>query len=157
MKIIDIIELDVSNYKKASMFIITCKCSFKCDIENGTNWCQNSHLANSPTIDFSDDEIVYRYINNPMTHAIVFGGLEPIDQLEELVALISKFREKTEDDIVIYTGYTEDELKNILDRFTCFKNIIIKYGRFRPYNKRHLDSILGIELASDNQYAKKIS
>lgn len=157
MRIIDIVELDVSNYKKASMFIITCKCSFKCDIENGTKWCQNSHLANSPVIDMDDDKIVERFLNNLMTNAIVFGGLEPIDQLDELLNLISKFREKTDADIIIYTGYTEEELKNIINKFTCFKNIIIKYGRFKPYNKKHLDPILGIELASDNQYAKKIS
>lgn len=157
MRIIDIVELDVSNYKEASMFIITCKCSFKCDIENGTKLCQNSHLANSPVLDMDDDKIVERYLKNPITKAIVFGGLEPIDQLDELISLISKFREKTDDDIVIYTGYTEEELKNIIDKFTCFKNIIIKYGRFRPNQKRHFDELLGIDLISDNQYAKKIS
>ena len=157
MRIIDIVELDVSNYKEASMFIITCKCSFKCDIENGTKLCQNSHLANSPVLDMDDDKIIERYLKNPITKAIVFGGLEPIDQLDELISLISKFREKTDDDIVIYTGYTEEELKNVIDKFTCFKNIIIKYGRFRPNQKRHFDALLGIDLISDNQYAKKIS
>lgn len=157
MRIIDIVDLDVSNYKEASMFIITCKCSFKCDIENGTKMCQNSHLANSPVIDMDDDKIVERFLNNPMTSAIVFGGLEPIDQLDELISLISKFRERTDADIVIYTGYTEEELQNIIDKFTCFKNIIIKYGRFRPNQIRHQDPVLGIGLISDNQYAKKIS
>ena len=157
MKVKFIQDEDFVNYKEISMFIGFCKCDFKCDKECGYPVCQNSLVATMPSIEISTDEIVKRYLNNPLTKAIVFGGLEPIDQLEELVALISKFREKTEDDIVIYTGYTEDELKNILDRFTCFKNIIIKYGRFRPYNKRHLDPVLGIELASDNQYAKKIS
>lgn len=154
MRIIDIVELDVSNYKKASMFIITCKCSFKCDKENGTNWCQNSHLANSPTIDFSDEKIVERYLSNPMTNAIVFGGLEPLDQYDELIALITKFREQTQDDIVIYTGYTEEELKDRIPELAKFKNIIVKFGRFKPYNIRHFDKVLGVDLASDNQYAK---
>lgn len=154
MRIIDIIELDVSNYKEASMFIITCKCSFKCDIENGTKECQNSHLACSEILDLSDDVIVKKYLSNPMTTAIVFGGLEPLDQYEELVNLIAKFREQTQDTIIIYTGYTEEEIKDRLPELAKFKNIIVKFGRFRPNQKPHYDEVLGINLISDNQYAK---
>ena len=35
--------------------------------------------------------------------------------------------------------------------------IIIKYGRFIPNQQKHYDEILGVYLASDNQYAEKIS
>jgi hypothetical protein len=38
-----------------------------------------------------------------------------------------------------------------------FKNIIIKFGRFVPNKPHHIDEVLGIELASDNQYAKRIN
>jgi len=37
------------------------------------------------------------------------------------------------------------------------KNIIIKYGRFIPDKEKHYDEVLGIYLASDNQYAERIS
>ena len=37
------------------------------------------------------------------------------------------------------------------------KNIIIKYGRFIPDSKSRYDNILGITLASDNQYAEEIN
>ena len=109
MKIINLIDEDFCNYKKPSMFIITCKCSFKCDKEAGTTICQNSKLAKSPTIDLEDIKIVNRYVSNPITESIVFGGLEPLDQFDEVLSLIKLFRQNTKDTIVIYTGYNEDE------------------------------------------------
>ena len=38
-----------------------------------------------------------------------------------------------------------------------YPNIIIKYGRFIPDQKSHYDEILGVELASNNQYARNIT
>ena len=46
---------------------------------------------------------------NGLAQAIVFGGLEPFDQFDELIHLIDLLRAATEVPIVIYTGYTEDE------------------------------------------------
>ena len=71
MKVIDIVDEDLINYKKPNMFIITSRCSFKCDREFGTTICQNSNLANSKILNIDDDIIIQRYINNPITHAIV--------------------------------------------------------------------------------------
>jgi len=34
-------------------------------------------------------------------------------------------------------------------------NIIVKFGRYRPNQEKHYDKILGVFLASDNQYAKE--
>ena len=45
----------------------------------------------------------------------------------------------------------------IVDFLKSYKNIIIKFGRFIPNDKPHRDTILGVNLASSNQYAKKIS
>ena len=36
-------------------------------------------------------------------------------------------------------------------------NIIIKFGRFIPNQQSHYDAVLGIKLASSNQYAERIS
>lgn len=156
MKIIDIVDEDLINYKKPNMFIITSKCSFKCDKEYGTTICQNSSLANSKILDINDDLIVKRYVNNPITKAIVFGGLEPFDQFNELLNLIAKFRKVTHDDIIIYTGYKEDEIEKQISILKKYINIIIKFGRFIPNQQPHYDEILGINLMSNNQYAKCI-
>jgi len=157
MKIKFIEPEDFINYKKPSMFIGTTTCTFKCERECPDCHCQNSSLANAKIIDILDDTIISMYNDSDISKAIVFGGLEPIDQFEELILLISKFRKHTDDDIVIYTGYTEEEIADKVEKLQSFKNIVIKFGRYRTNEKSHYDNVLGIELVSDNQYAKKIS
>ena len=152
------------DYKKPAMQIVFPSCDFKCDKENGCQMCQNSQLAHEPIIDIDLYEIKKRYINNPITKAIVLGGLEPFDSPLQLINFIFDFRIYSSDDIVIYTGYTEEELQDMdklpglaLDSIKSVPNIIIKYGRFRPNQEPHYDEVLGVKLASDNQYAKRIS
>lgn len=157
MKIRGLIETDHVNYKKLSMTIIFPFCDFKCDKECGQPVCQNSPLINEPIIDIGYDKIVDRYINNPLTEAVVFQGLEPFDSIEDVYELVKAFRDKTNDDIVIYTGYTEQERELYVDNLKQYKNIIIKFGRYIPGQQVHKDEILGINLASNNQYAVKIS
>ena len=70
---------------------------------------------------------------------------------------ISEFRKVCQDEIIIYTGYTPEELYEELNQFVEFENIIIKFGRFIPNQKTHKDKILGVDLASDNQYAVKLT
>lgn len=152
-----IIYEDFVNYKKISMYISFPYCSFKCDKEFGCQICQNGSLANTENINISLDRIVDRYINNPISEAVVMAGLEPMDSFEELMELISAFRDKTEDDIVIYTGYYKDEILDKINELSNFKNIIIKFGRFIPYQEKHYDKVLGVYLASDNQYAERVS
>ena len=150
---------DFVNYKKPSMFIVMPFCSFKCDKENGCLMCQNSSLVHEPTHEVKTNTLIERYIDNPITKAIVFGGLEPFDSSEELYEFIDLAREwyGVLDDIVIYTGYTEQELENnkYFNYIIEYPNIIIKFGRFRPNQIPHYNQILGINLASDNQYAKR--
>ena len=154
-----IIDIDFINYKKASMVLEFPYCSFKCDKECGKQVCQNSKLASAPNIEISNQEIIDKYLNNPVSQAIVFQGLEPFDSREDVYELVKAFREKTDDDIVIYTGYTEQELILDIGYFEKFplKNIIIKFGRYIPGQQVHKDEVLGVNLASDNQYAIKIS
>lgn len=161
MQIKGLTEADFINYKKPSMFIIFPFCSFKCDKENNCNLCQNSHLAQAPIINISVNSLLDRYIKNKFTEAIVCGGLEPFDAGNELFELIRTAREEfnINDDIVIYTGYTEEELKTnpIFQLIVKYPNIIIKFGRFRPNEEPHYDEILGVKLVSSNQYAKKVN
>lgn len=157
MKIKGIIFEDFINYKKPSMVIEFPHCNFKCDKECGQQVCQNSNLVNTPDSDVSITGIVKTYMNNDITKAIVFQGLEPFDSKDDLYQLIKVFREYTNNDIVIYTGYTETELDYEIERLKrLFKNIIIKFGRFIPNQESHFDSVLGVTLASPNQYAKKV-
>ena len=161
MRIVQLIDEDFINYKKPSMIIGFPYCSFKCDKECGMQVCQNSMLATTEIIDVSIDTLINRYINNPITKAICFQGLEPFDSWEDLWYFVCKIRHNTLDDIVIYTGYTEEEIYGnmhyIINNLKQFPNIIIKFGRFIPNQQSHYDEVLGINLASDNQYAKKIS
>lgn len=148
---------DFTNYKKPSMYIAFPSCTFKCERECGQKICQNSSLVQSKTLEVGVKSIVNKYINNTITSAIVIGGLEPFDSKEDLFILISYFRVSTQDDIVIYTGYKEEEIKNQLQYLRAYRNIIVKFGRFIPNQQPHYDDVLGVMLASDNQYAERVS
>lgn len=153
-----VVDEDFVNYKVPSMYICTSRCSFKCDKECGKPVCQNSQLANQNAIDIDDTKLIERYLNNPITSAIVFGGLEPFDQYKEVKKFLCLLRNIYEcnDDVVIYTGYNMGEISNLLDDMISFGNIVIKYGRFVPDQQKHYDDVLGVYLASDNQYAKRL-
>lgn len=148
---------DFSNYKKPSMFIAFPKCTWKCDKECGVQVCQNGTLAKAPNIDIDVDIIVKKYLNNPITKAVVCGGLEPFYSWSDLLMFIEKFRAKSQDDIVIYTGYYKEEIADKIDILKQYPNIIIKFGRYLPGHEKHYDDLLGVCLASNNQQAERIS
>ena len=148
---------DFTNYRKPSMFIGFPYCDFKCNRDSGKEVCQNKSLINEPNIEINIDTIINRYIENSITCAIVMGGLEPFKSYEDLFALIKGFREKTKDDIVIYTGYYASELADKLIELKQFDNIVIKFGRYFPGDAPHYDNLLGVRLASDGQYAVRLN
>lgn len=154
-----IVAEDFVNYKKPSLFLISSICNWKCCKEANIpiTICQNNPLIDKPTKEFGIESIYTLYMNNDITKAIVIGGLEPFMQFDEFISLIDYFRKYTDDDIVIYTGYYEEEIKDKIELLKQFPNIIIKYGRYVPNNSPHYDEILGVNLISDNQYAEKIS
>lgn len=157
MKLKGLVDEDFVNYKLPSMFIITSQCSFKCDAECGKAVCQNLPLATAPIIEIANTELIQRYMSNNITKAVVIGGLEAFDTSRELLDFIADFRRYSNDDIVIYTGYYEDEIKVYIDKIkSTYKNIIIKFGRYIPDQQPHYDEILGVKLASDNQRGVKI-
>lgn len=157
MKVKGITDEDFLNYREPSMYVAFPKCDFKCDRENGCRLCQNSSLAKAPDAEISAEEIVSRYMSNPITKALVCCGLEPLDTFGDVMELLKEFRKRTEDDFVIYTGYTEEEAKDKTETLKGYENVIMKFGRFRPNGTKHADDALGIELISDNQYGKRIS
>ena len=99
-----IVDEDFVNYKIPSMFIATCQCDWKCcrDAGQDVSMCQNAVTAKQPDIVLPDDEIFRRYISNPITRAVVIGGLEPMLQADEVFELICYFRFRgCQDDFVI--------------------------------------------------------
>ena len=161
MRVKTIVDEDFVNYSKPSMFIGTISCGGKCCLEGGfpLSVCQNDGWRGNAPIDIRNEVIVKRYLQNQITHAIVLGGLEPMEQSDEVLALIKTLREDFDchDDVVIYTGYYPDEVTAILDKLQAFNNIVVKFGRYIPNIKSRFDDILGVNLASDNQYAVRIS
>lgn len=153
MKIKGLISEDLVNYKKPSMTIIFPYCTFKC----GEGYCQNSELAKTPIIEINVNNLVNRYINNPITEAVVMQGLEPFDSWNDLKSFIHELREYCNDDIVIYTGYDKNEIIEKINELSKYTNIIVKFGRYIPNQDKHFDDLLGVYLASNNQYAEKIS
>lgn len=157
MEIKGLLDEDFVNYKRPSMFIVFPHCTFKCEKECGVRCCQNSELAASKSIDVDIKTIAQRYKNNLITQAIVCGGLEPMDSFDDLVSLVKYIRHMgINDEIIVYTGYNKSEIVNKTRVLSKFGNIIVKYGRFIPNQEKHYDEVLGVYLASDNQYAEEL-
>lgn len=159
MRVKGITDEDFVNYKYPAMYICTSFCDFKCDKENGASCCQNSSLAQQSTTEIDNHKIIERYLSNPITKSICFAGLEPFEQFIEIYTFIRDFRELYHcgDTVVIYTGFNEHEVMPLIDALQEYKNIIVKFGRFIPNQEPHYDEVLGVNLASPNQYAKVIS
>lgn len=157
------IDEDFVNYSKASMFIGTVYCDGKCWKEQHLpkETCQNSCMYDAEhIIRMDDDKLCKRYLNNPITHAIVFGGLEPMLQIDDLEKFLHELRcvYQCYDDVVIYTGYTEDECKRygFFDKLNKYAPIVYKVGRYIPNSESVIDKVLGVTLASNNQYGIRV-
>lgn len=96
------------------------------------------------------------YMKDGLEEAVVIGGLEPFLQFEELNSFITLLRKSTSDDVVIYTGYYRNEIEDKIGTLAMQGNIIVKYGRYIPNRPHVKDDILGVTLASDNQYAERV-
>ena len=160
MKLKQIVDTDYVNYKLPSMYLATCVCDWKCCKEAGVpvTVCQNNPTTQMPNVEVPADEILRRFYTNPLSKAFVFAGLEPFKQWQELYETIQYIRGAgCGADIVIYSGYTEEELAEYITTVQPYHNIIIKFGRYKPNDTARYDDVLGITLVSSNQYAKRIS
>lgn len=159
IRVKSIIPENFQDYKTPSMFISAISCDWKCLVEKNLDIsiCHNSTVSNYKTQNIPNTQIIKQYLNNDLTSAIVIGGLEPMLQIDEMAEFIELFRTFSDDDVVIYTGYYPQEILSELDQLKQYRNIIVKFGRYIPHSSQKYDSILGITLASDNQFAEKIS
>ena len=157
MKLKGIIDCDFTNYKEPVLTLEFPKCDFKCDKLNGCQVCQNSSLAAEPDIEVSCGKIWELYEQNPLTKGFCCQGLEPFDSPDELLDFVKTIRYYCDDPIIIYTGYSRSEIEPAyLTYLQQYENIIIKWGRFILGQEPHYDKILGVKLASNNQYAELI-
>lgn len=159
MRVKGLIDEDFINYKNPCMFISLGTCDWKCCKEANIpiDICQNCSLAKTEDIDVPIDEIFCRYTNNCITHGVVIGGLEPLSVANDLYQMINYFRlHGCQDVFVIYTGYYENEIQDFIRKVQPLRNIVFKFGRFIPGHKPHHDDVLGVDLASDNQYGKVV-
>lgn len=175
MKLRYLIDEDFINYKKPAMVLGFPNCSLKCNIDCGEDVCQNQPIKDMKLVEVSAEDVCKRYLDNGITKAVVCQGLEPFDSPFELTEIVDELRNKfsCDDDIVIYTGYTEEECEGIVRKeyrdvnfarlhavykqLCRYKNIIVKFGRYIPGRTKVFDRVLGVELASDNQYARLVS
>lgn len=159
MRLKEMIHEDYSNYRLPSMFLGTCFCTWKCCKEQGVDHsvCQNSGFGRYPIVEISDEKITELFLENPLSKALVIGGLEPFEQWEELQKLVLAFRARTEADVVIYTGFYPDEIQAKVEWLKRFPNVIIKFGRYKQGDTPHFDEVLGVELANKEQFAERIS
>lgn len=158
MRLKGIIDYDTVNYKEPCLTLLFPYCDFKCDKLNGCQVCQNSHLALLPDIEVNGEQIWKMYSENPLTKAFCFQGLEPFDSHMDLIELIKFIRinKNCNDPIVIYTGYGQGEDFIVEWDLQKYHNIIIKWGRFILGHEPHYDEVLGVKLASNNQYGEVI-
>ena len=158
MQLKGIIDCDYANYKQPVITLEFPYCNFKCDKLNGCQICQNASLALESNIEVPIETIWNLYNENPLTKGFCFQGLEPFDSIDDLFDLIKFIRidKNCQDVIVIYTGYNKEEIIQYLDDLQQYKNIIIKYGPFIMNQESHYDEILGVKLASNNQYAEYV-
>lgn len=153
-----IIIEDFIQYKKPTLFVSNTLCkNFKCDYENKCKLCINSQLVNQKDQYISLNSLIKLYTFNDITEGITFGGLENFDQFFQLYYFVKEFRKVSNDVIIIYTGYYKNEIEDEIQLLSKFKNIIIKYGRFKPNQTKVYDNILGVYLSNKEQYAEYIS
>ena len=157
-----IIWEDMVNYKKIGSTFMFPKCDFKCDRENGVQLCQNWELAAAPSQKYDIDELMRLYQIMILPESIILQGLEPLDSPIDIYTVAAAMqRHDITDDLVIYTGYNKnenDDITNIIDTvsFLTPGSLIVKWGRYLPNQTSHYDEVLGVKLASDNQFGEII-
>ncbi|MFA6878385.1 MAG: 4Fe-4S cluster-binding domain-containing protein [Fusobacterium sp.] len=118
-----------------SMLLIAPYCTFKC------KGCQNKHLGQNQTKNFSTKELQNIYKSNPFFQGVTIAGLEIFDSgekfQEDFINFIS-YEKITK--VTVYTRYKKDskEVLNLVKKIKALKNIenfYIKTGEFRLQEK----------------------
>ena len=151
---------DFVQYKKPCVVVCFPNCTWKCCTEAGipTSVCQNQEMCELKDIDITPEDVYNLYKESLFAESICCSGLEPMLQFDDVLSLLKYFREHDcNADFVVYTGYYRNEIEDKVQELAKYKNVIVKFGRYVPNQGKHYDEVLGVWLASDNQYAERIS
>ena len=151
---------DFVQYKKPCVVVCFPNCTWKCCTEAGipTSVCQNQEMCGLKDIDITPEDVYNLYKESLFAESVCCSGLEPMLQFDDVLSLLTYFREHDcNADFVVYTGYYRNEIEDKIEQLAKYKNVIVKFGRFIPNQEKHYDKVLGVWLASDNQYAERIS
>lgn len=151
---------DFVQYKKPCVVVCFPNCTWKCCTEAGipTSVCQNQEMCELKDIDITPEDVYNLYKESLFAESICCSGLEPMLQFDDVLSLLKYFREHDcNADFVVYTGYYRNEIEDKVQEMAKYKNVIVKFGRYVPNQEKHYDEVLGVWLASDNQYAERIS
>ena len=147
------------DYKKPALFLSVCFCDWKCCKEAGipVTVCQNHSVINQVNHELSFSSLL-KMVQSSYTDAVLFAGLEPFEQADEVIQCIEYLRANgVQKDIVIYTGYYPEEIDPDTISRLASCDIIMKCGRFVPNSSPRFDEVLGITLVSDNQYGVRLT
>ena len=151
---------DFVQYKKPCVVVCFPNCTWKCCTEAGipTSVCQNQEMCGLKDIDITPEDVYNLYKESLFAESICCSGLEPMLRFDDVLSLLKYFREHDcNADFVVYTGYYRNEIEDKIEQLAKYKNVIVKFGRYIPNQEKHYDEVLGVWLASDNQYAERIS
>ena len=73
--------------------------------------------------DMTADDIFQEITNNKLDTGVTISGGEPVDQYKELLPLIEKLK-RVNYDLMLYTGYTAEELEQFANRSIDFVNFL---------------------------------
>lgn len=155
MKLKVILDETYGDFEKAAMLLVAPTCYQKCV------GCQNLYLTNVRTKTYSDEYIVNRFLKNQFTEAIIIGGLEPLDDIDDVYSFVLNLLAMTysanRPTLVIYTGYTLTELPElegwdeVETALKMYNKALVKFGRYIPNKPSVWSPELGVYLASNNQ------
>lgn len=155
----DIIDEVYSDFNKIGMLVVVPKCKTRCWEKCGLSpdICQNYHLNFTEKFNINNEDIINRYLENPLTKCIIFGGLDGFDSIDEILIFLEEFRKISKDDVVIYTGKELEDIEHRFNDLAFYKNIYVKYGHYNPNLNSIKDELTGVTLASENQKFIKIN
>jgi len=163
IRLLDLPRTSLTNYKKINYYIpIGISCTWKCKDCQNIHYkkffekCDQNHKSWMKNVKINTKTIITNYMKNSLVDSIVLSGLEPFDNFDDLKILINDFRTFFDDDIIIFSGYEDIEIDHKIEELEKYYNIYVKFGRYIPNRKKFFDKLLNVELASDNQYSKKL-